>query len=217
MTCSSCRRVYLTYRLADRRTTQREDYMSTNELIAVVVVVAILVVVVMAMLAVRHSRKAALRDQFGPEYDRTVKDAGSTKSGERTLQARVESRNELDIHELSPAQRDTYAQQWRGTQGTFVDAPQASLARADALVGSVMTDCGYPMRDFDQQADLISVDHSQVVNDYRQAHGVFLADASKRVSVEEARRAFIAYRSLFSELLGDDNGGSETSPQSAGR
>ena len=171
-----------------------------------------------AALAVRHSRKAALQEKFGPEYDRTVRDAGSTKSAERTLHARMESRNELDIHQLSPAQRDRYAQHWREIQEAFVDAPQASLARADALVGSVMSDSGYPMRDFDQQADLVSVDHPEVVNDYRRAHGVFLADAAERVSVEEARRAFIAYRSLFSELLGDGNAepGTSTRPNKRG-
>jgi hypothetical protein len=203
MACSSCHRVPI----------RREDHMTT-ESIVVIVVVAIVVVAVLAMLAVRHSRKAGLRDQFGPEYDRIVREAASTRSAERALKARRAERNELDIHELSPTQRDSYAQQWRGIQGTFVDAPQASLARADALVGSVMSDCGYPMRDFDQQADLISVDHPEVVNDYRQAHGVFLADAAERVSVEDARRAFIAYRSLFSELLGDDDRESETSPRS---
>ena len=179
--------------------------MSATAIVVIVVIVAVIAVAAAAALAVRHNRKAALQEQFGPEYDRTVRDVGSTKSAERTLQARMESRNELDIRQLSPAQRDRYAQQWREVQGSFVDAPQASLARADALVGSVMSDSGYPMRDFDQQADLVSVDHPEVVNDYRQAHGVFLADAAERVSVEEARRAFIAYRSLFSELLGDDD------------
>ena len=73
-----------------------------------------------------------------------------------------------------------------------------------------MSDCGYPMRDFDQQADLLSVDHPQVVNDYRRAHSVFLADATEGVSVDDARQAFISYRSLFAELLGDDNRRSES-------
>jgi hypothetical protein len=191
--------------------------MSTTAIIVVAVIVVVVVVAVGASLGVRHSRRTALRDRFGPEYDRTVRDTGSAKSAEKTLQARMESRDELDIHRLSPTQRDRYAQQWREIQGAFVDAPQASLARADALVGSVMSDSGYPMRDFDQQADLVSVDHPEVVNDYRQAHSVYLADAAERVSVEEARRAFIAYRSLFSELLGDDDAGPGTGPRSNNR
>jgi hypothetical protein len=56
----------------------------------------------------------------------------------------------------------------------------------------------------------VSVDHPEVVNDYRRAHGACIADAAEPLSVEEARRAFIAYRSLFSELLGDDNAGPGT-------
>jgi hypothetical protein len=194
------------------------DQMSTTALVIVLIVVIAVVLALVAALTVRHHRKTRLQEQFGPEYERTVRDAGSTTRAEKTLQARMESRHELEIHELSPAQRDRYAQQWRGVQQAFVDAPQASLARADALVGSVMSDCGYPMRDFDQQADLLSVDHPEVVNDYRQAHGVFLADAAERVSIEDARRAFIAYRSLFSELLEEDRAGSEsdTRPTSKG-
>lgn len=186
--------------------------MSATATIIVVVVAAIVALALIAVLAVQHRRKAVLRDQFGPEYDRTVKDTGSAKTAQRTLQARVESHNEIDVRQLSPTQRDRYQQRWREIQAEFVNAPQASLARADALVGDAMSDCGYPMRDFDQQADLLSVDHPQVVNDYRQAHGVFVADAAERVSVENARRAFIAYRSLFSELLGDDDGGSDARP-----
>jgi hypothetical protein len=192
--------------------------MSTIALVIIVVVAVAVVLALLAILTVRHSRKTKLQEQFGPEYDRTVRDAGSTIRGEKTLQARMESRHELEIHELSPAQKDRYAQQWRAVQQAFVDAPQASLARADALVGSVMSDCGYPMRDFDQQADLLSVDHPEVVNDYRRAHGVFLADAAERVPIEDARRAFLAYRSLFSELLEEDGARSEsdTSPTNKG-
>jgi hypothetical protein len=191
--------------------------MSTTALVIIIVVVAIVVAALLAILGARHRRKAALREQFGPEYDRTVRDAGSAKGAKRTLQARMESRNELDIHQLGPAQRDRYAQEWREVQGAFVDAPQASLARADALVGNVMSDCGYPVRDFDQEADLVSVDHPEVVNDYRQAHSVFIAGATERVSAEETRRAFIAYRSLFSELLRDDNAGHGTSTRPTNR
>jgi hypothetical protein len=181
--------------------------MSTSTLIIVIVVAALVVIAVVAFvgaLVARHRREAALRDQFGPEYDRTVRDAGGAKQADGALQARIEARNQIDVRPLSPARQDRYRQQWRAVQAEFVDAPQASLAGADALVTSAMSDCGYPMRDFDEQADLLSVDHPEVVNDYRQAHGVFLADAAQRVSVEEARRAFIAYRSLFAELLGDD-------------
>jgi hypothetical protein len=56
-------------------------------------------------------------------------------------------------------------------QADFVDVPRASLARADALITRVMAERGYPMKDFDEQADLVSVDHPQVVEHYRRAHG----------------------------------------------
>jgi hypothetical protein len=57
------------------------------------------------------------------------------------------------------------------------------------------------MQDFDQQADLISVDHPIVVDHYRRAHGIYLATQSGPISTEQLRQAFISYRALFEELL----------------
>ncbi len=102
---------------------------------------------------------------------------------------------------LSAAQRDTYEQDWRQVQAEFVDFPVQSLSRADTLVLSVMVGRGYPMQDFDQQADLISVDHPIVVDHYRRAHGIYLSSQSGPISTEQLRQAFVVYRALFEELL----------------
>ena len=64
---------------------------------------------------------------------------------------------------LNESQRKRYVLDWRQVQTEFVDAPALSLGRADSLVTDVMVDRGYPMQDFDRQADLISVDHPEVV------------------------------------------------------
>jgi len=67
-----------------------------------------------------------------------------------------------------------------------------------------MRDRGYPMDDFDQRAADVSVDHPQVVENYRAANAISHRHAQGQASTEELRRAMVHYRSLFDELLGGD-------------
>ena len=141
---------------------------------------------------------------FGSEYDRTVSASAGTREAEAELRTRAEERDRLSIEPLSATQRDRYSQDWRQIQAEFVDDPARSLGRADALVTDVMVDRGYPMQDFGRQADLISVDHPEVVEHYRKAHGIYNASQSDQASTEDMRQAFVSYRLLFAELLDAD-------------
>jgi len=81
-----------------------------------------------------------------------------------------------------------------------------ATATAYDLVNRVMAERGYPMRDFDAQADLVSVDHPDVVENYRVAHGIHERAQRQEATTEDLREALIRYRSLFEELLrGDDD------------
>ena len=91
-----------------------------------------------------------------------------------------------------------------------MDEPSSALRQADALVTSVMADRGYPMEDFDRQAELVSVGHPRVVDNYRRAHGVYVASQSSLIGIEDMRQAFISYRTLFSELVDDDRASADT-------
>jgi len=85
-----------------------------------------------------------------------------------------------------------------------------AVGEADELVMMVMRDRGYPMDEFDQRAADISVDHPQVVENYRSAHDVFErtgTTSSTEDSTEELRRAFVHYRALFAELLEEPEDG----------
>jgi hypothetical protein len=62
---------------------------------------------------------------------------------------------------------------------------------------------GYPMADFDQQAELISVDHPTIVQNYRAAHDIAFRHSPDQASTEDLRKAMVHYRSLFDELLED--------------
>jgi len=94
---------------------------------------------------------------------------------ERELSGRVERRKQLDIVPLPEPARQQYIAQWQRVQADFVDAPVASVRQADVLVSQVMTDGGYPVAEFDQRAEDVSVDHPNVVENYRSAHAITVA------------------------------------------
>jgi hypothetical protein len=177
---------------------------STSIIVAVIIVAVILALfgALMAFFS-RGQQQRALRDQFGPEYSRAVNVSGNKKQLNVNLKNRTEQRQSLTIKPLAPAQRDRYQQEWRQVQATFVDAPGTALGQADSLIIRVMIVRGYPVQDFEEQADLVSVDHPQVVEHYRQAHGIYLASQAGGVSTDEMRQAFVSFRSLVSELVED--------------
>jgi hypothetical protein len=170
---------------------------------AMVVVVAVLVVV--ASSVGRRKRTERLREQFGPEYERTVAEAGEQRAAEHELVARERKRDKLDIVPLAPEALDKYAQRWRAVQTAFVDDPAGALGDADQLVTEVMHERGYPVADFDQQAADISVDHPMVVENYRAAHAIHLSQQQGDVGTEPRRQAFVHYRALFEQLLETEN------------
>jgi hypothetical protein len=174
--------------------------MDTGLLVAILIVVAVLVVV-LAFFAARQQRSRKLRERFGPEYDRTVAEAGDRKQAEARLQERTERRQRLEIVALDPADRDRYVEAWRQTQARFVDEPAEATREADRLITDVMRKRGYPIDDFEQRAADVSVDHPQVVDDYRAAQAIAAANERSEASTEDLRQALVHYRSLFEELL----------------
>ena len=68
-----------------------------------------------------------------------------------------------------------------------------------------MRERGYPIDDFDQRAADISVDHPDIVENYRSAHAIYLSQHDGDISTEDARQAFVHYRALFDRLLGSDD------------
>jgi hypothetical protein len=175
--------------------------MDTGLLVAILVVLILLAL--LAIFAGRQRRSRKLQDTFGPEYDRTVEEAGDRRAAETELQERTERRAGFDIVPLEPEARARYIEAWRSTQAQFVDEPVEATREADRLITSVMRDRGYPVDDFEQRAADVSVDHPQVVDDYRAAHAIAAANDRSEASTEDLRQALVHYRSLFEELLED--------------
>src|SRR6202453_63597 len=161
--------------------------------------VAILVIAVLAWLFVqkRKSTTADLQRKFGPEYERAVHQQGSERKAQTNLADRQERVEKLNIRDLDPMERERFSKQWESIQSRFVDSPRGAVAEADDLVSSLMKTRGYPVSDFDQRADDISVDHPRVVENYRSAHEIALRVGQNGASTEDLRTAMIHYRSLF--------------------
>jgi hypothetical protein len=176
--------------------------MSTTGVVVLVVIV-VLVIVAIAVLASSRAKKRrteTLQGRFGPEYDRAVDQHGDQRAAESHLADVADRRDQLDIRELTDAERSRYTNRWQEVQADFVDSPGAATQDADRLINDVMRERGYPVDDFDTRADMVAADHPEVVEHYRAAH----AGAGSNPTTEEQRRSFVHYRALFEQLVGSN-------------
>ena len=153
-----------------------------------------------------HLRTRGLREQFGPEYDRTLEQAGSRKAGEAQLLERRRRHRTLELRTLDSAELSQFQQRWTDMQREFVDDPARAVQDADTLVVDVMSARGYPTNDLDQRAEDLSVDHPHIAQHYRDARRIAKADQKGNASTEDQRQAVTAYRALLEELLTDKKG-----------
>lgn len=171
-----------------------------------ILAIAALVVAAIAVMVVRSRQRQRLQQRFGREYEHQVEAAGGSRAkAEAELLKREKRIGKLDIRPLPPAQREAFLDEWQQVQARFVDDPERSIALADALVAEVMKARGYPVEDFEQRAADISVEHPGLVESYRAAHEIALRHSRGQADTEDLRAAFIAYRSLFEELLRADS------------
>jgi FtsZ-interacting cell division protein ZipA len=176
-----------------------------------IVIAAVAVIVVLAVMwsAARSKRRRALKDTFGREYDRTVDNTGDRRAAEKELLERQKQHDQLELKPLSAESRDRYARRWQSTQTRFVDDPKGAVAEADTLVQEVMEERGYPTEDFDRRVADISVDHPDLVEKYRTAHGIAEASERGEASTEDMRHSVRHYRALFAVLLETGDNGVE--------
>ncbi len=172
---------------------------------SILFVVAVLAVLALAgVIVLERQRSLKLREHFGPEYEHVVNEYGDKRRAEAELAAREKRVKQLDIHPLTPEERDRFASAWQVAQARFVDEPSRATDDANRLVKEVMAVRGYPAGDFEQRAADISVDHPNVVTHYRAARELAvtkLHSDNGEVSTEDLRQAMVHYRTLFDDLL----------------
>jgi len=169
----------------------------------IAIIIAVIVVIVGAIVAfyLQRRRSEKLRERFGPEYERSLKESGDRRIAEAQLEKRAERVEKFHLRPLAPEDKARFTEQWDRVQAHFVDAPAGAVAEADQLLGDIMATCGYPMGNFEQRAADISVDHPIVTQNYRAAHEIAVRQASGKASTEDLRRAMIHYRALFDDLV----------------
>jgi hypothetical protein len=167
-----------------------------------IIIVVVLVLVIMSLiLAPIFARRKRFHDQYGPEYDRTVKTMGNEKKAQTELDGRRKHVETLNIRPLSISERERYLADWTAVQAKFVDQPGQATVEADHLIMEVMKIRAYPVSDFEQRAADISVNYPALVSNYRLAREIAIKNEHHQADTEELRQALIYYRSLFDELL----------------
>jgi hypothetical protein len=169
--------------------------------------VVLIIVVLLAILAVGAgvwyvSRRRALRNRFGPEYDRVVAESDSRTAAERELRERERRHDELELRELDPESRERYAASWEEIQARFLDDPNEAVREADELVTRLIAERGYPTDDYDEQVAHLSVEHARTLGHYRDAHEISQVSERGEATTEQLRQALVHYRELFADLLG---------------
>lgn len=171
------------------------------ETTAIWVLIALVLIGAIAFITLSRMRSQRLRERFGSEYERTVRTEGTVRKAEAALEARARRVQALHIRPLSPADSTRFDTAWRAVQARFVDDPRGAVTEADRLVGELMSTRGYPVGEFEQRVADISVDHPDVVMNYRAAREIALQHSQGKASTEDLRQAMVHYRALFRELL----------------
>jgi len=177
------------------------ETLDTQTWIIIAAVVVLGLVALGAWLFYQKKQSHKLQERFGPEYGRTVNELGSRTKGESELKAREKRVERLEILSLAPSEAARFTEAWQALQGRFVDNPKGVVVQAEQLVRELMEKRGYPMGDFERRAGDISVDHPDVVANYRSAQAIAVRDRQGSADTEELRKAVVHYRALFDELL----------------
>ena len=109
-------------------------------LITVGVVILIIILIGVALYVQRRrQRTAALRQRFGSEYERTVREHGSVNKAQAKLEDREARVVRLNIRALGATERERFVADWQSVQSHFVDRPQNTVTEADQLISSPLT------------------------------------------------------------------------------
>ena len=173
------------------------------QLFIAIAVLVVAVIVVGDYLRRRKARTAAFRNRFGSEYDRAVREHGSSQKAETNLADRESRVHALNIRGLGAPARERFINQWQTVQSRFLDHPEAAVTEADDLIAALLEAKGYPKESFDQRAADVSVLHPRVMQNYRAAHAIAVRPFRGEASTETLRTALMQYRAIFDELLQD--------------
>jgi hypothetical protein len=144
--------------------------------LVIVVVVVVLLVAVAAAFGIRkgmgtRNERRQLRERFGPEYERTVRERGSEKAATAELAERERSHEELELVQLSEADQQWARGEMARLQFRYLEDPGGVLGALDRLVEDMLHLRGYPAQeDVGRALRLFSVAHPRAAQSLRKLH-----------------------------------------------
>lgn len=176
--------------------------MNNNAIIPILVVaIVVIIALVVVWYASRRSHTEKLKKKYGSEYDYTLEKEGDARKAEEALEEREKRVQDLQIHPLDENSRDRYNAEWVEIQSRFVDDPKGVVDEANRLITEVMVARGFPVADFEQRAEDLSVFYPDFVPNYRHANTIIAKNQDAGASTEELRKAMVYYHALFDQLL----------------
>jgi FtsZ-interacting cell division protein ZipA len=187
----------------------------------IVVIVVVVVVIVLLALFFASRRRAAQRseeqrersrEEFGPEYERTVEEKGSEEDAERELRER-RGRVERRIEPLSEESSGRFEERWTEVERVFVDNPERSIEMADRTVSDLLSERRFvsdASQSDEETEQSLAVMHPEVADDYREARRIRAevvgrsagsAEPDSEESTEELRQAIRKYRAVYERLV----------------
>jgi hypothetical protein len=169
-----------------------------------IIVIGALVMIALFAAALVYRQRIGLRRlraHYGPEYDRLAERGESPRAIRRDLIGREERVSNLNIVPLSTEMQAALANSWTSIQAKFVDEPPQAVSDAERLLEDVMRARGYPDADAETRLRDLSVHHSHVLANYREACDIATRHRDRRASTEDLRRAMVLYRDLFDDLV----------------
>jgi hypothetical protein len=170
-----------------------------------VVIAALVVLAVTAWFIHDRQRSKRLRERFGLAYDQTVSEVGNRRRAEAQLESRAARANELRARPMGSADRARFSSQWKQCQALFVDDPAGAVAEADKLLVEVMRTRGFAADNFNERVTDIAAAYPQQADRYRQAGEIVELDHRSAVTTDKLRTAFLNYREVFDDLIGEDD------------
>jgi hypothetical protein len=170
----------------------------------ITIILAVLVVAAVAYWVYERNRARQLRNRFGSEYDRRVAQADDRREAESELARSEERVRNLKARPLSDADRARFIEEWRQCQKRFVDDPAAAVEGADRTVTEIMRVRGASVDDpYDRVSDICAA-YPEHAADYREASDIIIRHHRGLASTDELRQAFVNFRSLFDEMVSEE-------------
>src|SRR6187431_3158426 len=97
--------------------------------IIALIIASALIVAVIAWVITDRNRSKHLKEQFGPEYNWAITEAGNRRQAEAELKKREIRARRIREQRLSPSDRERFLAQWKLCQAQFVDDPPGAVDR----------------------------------------------------------------------------------------